>query len=1184
MLLDLISKDNNFNSIYQRLTAKNELIVHGLTNSAKSFVIANLFKKQKKHLLYIVNNHHEAQTYYREIKNLLGEDVEVHNFLCQEISPYDQINSDVQVTSSQLKIFSTWQSDKPSLTVITFKAFSQLYIQRKLLEESGLKIKLNDEYEPLDIARKLVELGYSQQFMVENRGQFSHRGDILDVYPLQGEATRIEFFGESVDSIRTFSISSQRSIDKLDSIEIHPRYSIIRSDADALEEKLINLVKEYSSKLDEETREGLELSLSHNLSSENKTLYWEGVEYYKSHLGQGYSTLFEYLPEAENLQLVLDEWEDLLIHNQDWQNKIQNQYKDGLNTGKLLPIENDLFLESSEIVQKIKSYKRRLYLQVVEELDASSDDLSTELRTFPAERFASKVEEFVAYIKQSLREQKRVIIFSEQPQRASGILKEWDINCVYLTVNHDFEAIDREQVIIQRDGLEEGCKIPELDLVILTDRELFGRSRQAVARQKNKKQEKEKELEQQRRKNAYTDIADLNAGDFVIHYKHGLGMYQGTDLVELTGIGKQEYLILEYAGEARVLIPVDQVNLLSRFDLAGDAKPKLSNLGGNEGTRTKTRVRKSVKKVAQDLVALYARRAKQQGYIYQMDTPWQLEMEDAFPYDETEDQLKAIMNVKSDMESQKLMDRLICGDAGFGKTEVIIRAIFKVIMEGKQVAVLVPTTVLAQQHFNVMRDRYAPYPIKMGLLSRFKSAKEQKDTIKLLRTGECDLVIGTHRLLQKDIQFKELGLLVIDEEQRFGVSHKEKLKELRKDLDVISMSATPIPRTLHMSLAGIKDISLIATAPTNRLPVKTFVGEYKQSVIRNAILHEIERGGKVFFLHNRVESIQQIAYSIMDLVPEANVRVAHGQMKPQELEDTMFAFVNNEFNVLVCTTIIETGLDISDANTIVINRANTFGLSQLYQLRGRVGRSSTQAYAYLLYDSAADLSETARQRLKAIKELTNLGAGYQVALRDMEIRGVGNVFGAEQHGHMVAVGASLYFKMLGDAIAEVKGEKSAIEEIENSCTLDIKVSAFFPETWITDEHQRMNEYKRLSLIDNEKDLDSIVAEWSDRFGRLPIEAQSLIEVSKIKLFANTKNIANIIEEAGEVKIYANLRLQKWLRSQKNLPQFIQSKTMFKPGTAGGMKNAQSHILLKSEYMDVDQKLEAIRAILEVLEV
>lgn len=1184
MLLDLIEKENNFNTIFHRLTAKNELIVHGLTNSAKSFVIANLFKQLRKHTLFVVNNHHEAQTYYREIKNLLGENFPVLNFLCQEISPYDQINSDVQVTSSQYEIFSAWSEDNPSITIITFKAFSQIYIQKELLEKSSLEIKCDETIEPLDLSRKLVELGYSKQFMVENRGQFSHRGDILDVYPLNGEPTRIEFFGDSIESIRNFSISSQRSINKLEKFSVHPRYSIIRSENDGLEEKLISLFKDYSSKLDEETREGLELSLSHNISAENKLLYWEGVEYYRSILGQGFSSLFDYLPTESNLQFIFDEWEDLLLYNRSWQDKIQAQYEDGINIGKLLPIESSLYLDAAKITEQMKSFKKRLYLQNVEELDSSADDLSVEIRTLPTERFASKVEDFVAYIKKNIREGERVIIFSEQPQRAMGILKEWDIQCLYFTINEDYEAIPQDHVIIQRDGLEEGTRIPELNLLILTDRELFGRSRQAVARQKNKKKDKEKELEKHRRKNAYTDIADLNVDDYVIHYKHGLGIYKGTEMVELTGIGKQEYLILEYAGEARVLIPVDQVNLLSRFDMAGDAKPKLSKLGGNEWTRTKTRVRKSVKKIAQDLVALYARREKQRGHIYQHDTPWQLEMEDAFPYDETEDQLKAIVNVKADMESEKLMDRLICGDAGFGKTEVIIRAIFKVMMEGKQVAVLVPTTVLAQQHFNVMRDRYAPYPIKMGLLSRFKSAKEQKETIKALRTGECDLVIGTHRLLQKDIQFKELGLLVIDEEQRFGVSHKEKLKEIRKDLDVISMSATPIPRTLHMSLSGIKDISLISTAPTNRLPVKTFVGDYKSSVVRNAILHEIERGGKVFFLHNRVESIQEIAYEIADLVPEANVRVAHGQMKPQELEDTMFSFVNNEFNVLVCTTIIETGLDISDANTIIINRANTFGLSQLYQLRGRVGRSDVQAYAYLLYSSAADLSETARQRLKAIKELTNLGAGYQVALRDMEIRGVGNVFGAEQHGHMVAVGASLYFKMLGDAISEVKGEKSNLEEFENSCVIDIKVSAFFPETWIPDEHQRMNEYKRLSLIDNQKDLDNIVAEWSDRFGRLPSEAKYLIEVSKIKLFANTKNISSITEEAGEVKIYANLRLQKWLRSQRALPQIIQSKTMFKPGTAGGMKNAQSHILLKSEYMDVDQKLESVREILQVLEV
>ena len=1184
MLLDLIQKDTDFHNLFHELTSKPELIVHGLTNSAKSFILANVFKRLNKHLIFIVNNHHEAQTYFREIKNLLGEAYSVHNFPSQEISPYDQINSDVSVTSSQYQVFKNWESiSESSFTVMTFKAFSQLYIKKDLLEKASLKIDDSLKIDPLDLAEKLIELGYSKQFMVENRGQFSHRGDILDIYPLCGEATRIEFFGDEIESIRSFSIHSQRSIQKVESLTVHPRYSIIRSRGDTLEEKILNRLKEYSANLDQETREGLELSLTNHIE-DSSAEYWEGVEYYKSFLSQGSSDLFDYLPSADNLHLVFDEWQDLLLQSERWQAKVKEQYRDGVNLGKLIPIEKDLFLDSKAAAEKIKNFSHRLYLQSVEELDQSEKPLSLELLSYPSERFASKVEDFTAHIKDNLRKGSRIVIFSEQPQRVIGILKEWDINCLYLNSSQDLEDFPTSLVIVLRDGLEEGCKLPRFNLLILTDRELFGRSRQAVAKQKNQKADKELEAEKQKRKNAYTDIADLNSGDYVIHYKHGLGIYRGTEIIELSGIGKQEYLAVEYASEARVLIPVDQVNLLSRFDLAGDVKPKLSKLGGNEWTRTKKKVRKSVKKIAQDLVALYARRAQQKGHIYQADTPWQLEMEDAFPYDETEDQLKAIVSVKSDMESDKLMDRLICGDAGFGKTEVIIRAIFKVIMEGKQVAVLVPTTVLAQQHFNVMRDRYAPYPIKMGLLSRFKSAAEQKETIRALRTGECDLVIGTHRLLQKDVQFKELGLLVIDEEQRFGVSHKEKLKDLRKDLDVISMSATPIPRTLHMSLSGIKDISLIATAPTNRLPVKTFVGEYKSSVVRNAILHEIERGGKVFFLHNRVESIQEIAFEIAELVPEASIRVAHGQMKPQELEDTMFAFVNSEFDILVCTTIIETGLDISDANTIIINHANTFGLSQLYQLRGRVGRSDIQAYAYLLYNSAADISETARQRLKAIKELNNLGSGYQVALRDMEIRGVGNVFGGEQHGHMLAVGASLYFKMLNDAISEVKGEKSEIEEFENSCIIDIKVSAFFPQSWIDDEHQRMNEYKRLSMIDNEDDLHNIIVEWSDRFGRLPAEAKNLIEITNIKLLANKKQIASICEEQGELKIFANLRLQKWLSVQRQLPQHVQSKTNFKAGSFGGAKNSQSHIGLKSAFMDTETKLEALRKILEIIEI
>jgi transcription-repair coupling factor (superfamily II helicase) len=1180
LVLELIQADQSFNTIYHKLTASEQSIVYGLTNSAKSFILANIFKRQQKHMVFVVQNFHEAQNYHRELSNLLGSKHKVLNFLVQQISPYDQINPDVNVTASQYEIFRNWQQAEPSLVICSYKALSQLYIAKEIFENETIKLKIDQEVDPVELSLKLTRLGYIKQFMVENRGQFSIRGDIVDIYPMVGEPSRIELFGDNIESIREFSIGSQRSTKKLTTIEAEPRYSVLRKENDNLGDRLLSLLKEHSTKLDETQKDLLEVSLESNFKAED-SLYFEGVEYYREFLDppKASNTLFDYLPD--DMQLVLDEWQDLAINLTDWQDKLSAQYKESLSAGKLLPLNSKLYLEFEQIKANLEPHKRRLYIQTMP--DESS--LGLEISSFPSERFSSKVEEFVDYIKKQLRNQERLIIYSEQPQRVSGILKEWDIKCTYLNETQtqtDLDAISPDTALILRDGLDEGCKFPDLKLVILTDRELFGKSRQAIARQKSqKRKDEDAKAAQQTRKNVYTDIAEIRDGDHVIHYKHGLGIYRGTESVELQGVGTLEYLAVEYAGETRVLIPVDQVNLLSRFDMGPDVKPKLSKLGGNEWTRTKKKVRKSVKKIAQDLVTLYAQRAKQRGHIYQPDTPWQLEMEDAFPYDETEDQLKAIVNVKQDMECEKLMDRLICGDAGFGKTEVIIRAIFKVIMEGKQVAVLVPTTVLAQQHFDVMHDRYAPYPIKMGLLSRFKSAKEQKETINSLKLGECDLVIGTHRLLQKDIQFKDLGLLVIDEEQRFGVSHKEKLKDLRKDLDVISMSATPIPRTLHMALSGIKDISLISTAPTNRLPIKTFTGEYKESILRNAILNELERGGKIFFLHNRVESIQRIAYEIAELVPEAKVRVAHGQMKPTELEDTMFSFVNNEFNVLVCTTIIETGLDISDANTILINKANNFGLSQLYQLRGRVGRSNIQAYAYLLYDNAAEISETARQRLKAIRELTNLGAGYQVALRDMEIRGVGNVFGGEQHGHMLAVGASLYFKMLEDAINETRGEASEIESYENSCSVDLKIAALFPGNWIPEEKHRMNEYKRLSLIDKEADLDILLAEWSDRFGRLPQEAKNLVEISRLKILANKAQIISIMQEGGDIKINCNIRLQQWLQNQRKLDSRLQSKTMFKPGSFG-TRAAQTHILFKADFMEAEAMIEAVRDILLVL--
>jgi transcription-repair coupling factor (superfamily II helicase) len=656
----------------------------------------------------------------------------------------------------------------------------------------------------------LVYLGYNKVSTVENKGQFSQRGDITDIYPLVGEPIRIEFFGDNIESIRSFNLSTQRSIKKVQEFDIHPRFSVVRSKKDGLKEAIIK-------KFDHN-------NLTDPLK-ETEELYWEGIEYFREFTDQKASGFFQFLPG--NCHLIFDEWQDLFTQIDHYLERQVAIYDDAITKSKILPLSEPLYFDSNYIRGYIDKVKQKLYLQTLSE---EKEELSYEIKSYPTERFSSKIENFVQYIKESIFKKKTVLIYSEQPQRVLGIMKEWDIPAEYLGSDDDIDTLiknfSHKKVYIQRDGVEEGFHLVDLDLIVLTDRELFGKSRQAVAKQKKKIDQAA--AAKRDAKNIYTDISEIQAGNYVVHYKHGVGIYRGTEMIELdNGNIKAEYLAIEYADEARVLIPVDQVNMLSRFNVNQEVKPRLSKLGGTEWERTKSKVKKSVRKIAQDLINLYALRSKQTGYKYPPDTPWQIEIEDAFPYQETEDQLKSITEIKVDMESEKLMDRLICGDAGFGKTEVILRAVFKVIMEGRQVAILVPTTVLAQQHFDVFSDRYAPYPIRVGLLSRFRTASQQKEVVQKLKIGEVDLVIGTHRLLQKDIQFKDIGLLVIDEEQRFGVAHKEKLKQIRKDLDVVSMSATPIPRTLHMSLSGIRDISLITTAPTNRKPVKTYVGEFK---------------------------------------------------------------------------------------------------------------------------------------------------------------------------------------------------------------------------------------------------------------------------------------------------------------------------------------------------------------------
>ncbi|MBX9721078.1 MAG: transcription-repair coupling factor, partial [Candidatus Obscuribacterales bacterium] len=732
-------------------------------------------------------------------------------------------------------------------------------------------------------------------------------------------------------------------------------------------------------------------------------------------------------------------------------------------------------------------------------------------------------------------------------------------------LNQEWLQSQAPGVWITRHGFVGGFRLEDVKLISVTDAELFGQKRKPTT---YRRPVAEKNYER------FTSVSDLKVDDYVVHLKHGIGQFIGVQRIAYDN-QTREYLAVQYSGDDRLYVPVDQINLLSRYRGSGDSAPKLSRLGGADWESTKRKVKKSVQAIAEELVRLYAIRAQQEGFQSLPDTPWQYEMEEAFSFEETPDQWQAIEEVKKDMESHKPMDRLICGDVGFGKTEVAIRSIFKTVMSGRQAVVLVPTTVLAQQHFNTLVDRFAPYPIKIGLLSRFRTAKEQKEVVARLATGGCDIVVGTHRLLQKDIVFKDLGLVVIDEEHRFGVAHKEKLKALRVMVDILTMSATPIPRTLNMALTGVRDMSLINTPPVNRSPVKTYVGEYRPQLVRTAILHELERGGQVFFLHNRVETIERIALELKELVPEARVIIGHGQMQERELENVMLEFSNHEADILVCTTIIESGLDIPNANTIIIDQSDKLGLAQMYQIRGRVGRSDLQAYCYCLYRPEKILTDQAQNRLKAIREFTTLGSGYQIALRDMEIRGVGNILGSEQHGHMVAVGFELYCKLLGESVSELQGRQVAAEA---DTQIDINVTAFLPEEYVPDAEHRIIEYKRLADVRSERELIILTDEWRDRFGPIPDPVRNLVQIVKLRLIASRANVLAVKPDMVGLRMMVNYRLNQWLPVQNKLPKHLAQRTTYKPGSPGAL-GPTPYILVKSEGLEPVEQLNLLEELL-----
>ncbi len=966
-----------------------------------------------------------------------------------------------------------------------------------------------------ELKKLLIATGYERMAQVEGSGQFAIRGGIIDIYPLTEEnPVRIELWDNDVDSIRYFDIESQRSIDRIEKVTIYPAKEIILSKEtlNAGMEKIKAELKVCAAKLSAggriEEAYRLKKSVSEALEEMNTLIDSVSLDSYIGYFCENTVSLLDYFPR-ENTVIFVDEPARVAERAEVVELEFRESMAHRLENGYLLPGQTALITDTKSTFAHISCYKSVL-LAALEQKPKYFDVSHTfYLSAQNVSPYNSSFETLVKDLTQWKKRGYRVLLLSGSRTRARRLaddLRGFELLAYYR------EDLDTEikpgEIMVTCGSVHRGFEYPLIKFVVITETDIFGVEKKSKKRKFTGDGKK------------IVSFNDLSIGDYVIHEGHGLGIYRGIEQIVVDRVAR-DYIKIEYGDGGNLYVLATNLDTIQKYGgaVAGSSdgegkKPKLNNLGGQEWHKTKAKVKGAVKEIAKELVELYAQRQAKEGFVYGPDTVWQKEFEEMFPYEETADQLNAIDAAKKDMESTKIMDRLICGDVGYGKTEVAIRAAFKAVQEGKQVVYLVPTTILAQQHYNTFCQRMKDFPVTVEQLSRFRTLKEQQKAIDGLKKGFVDIVIGTHRVLSKDVVYKDLGLLIIDEEQRFGVTHKEKIKQLKSNVDVLTLTATPIPRTLHMSLIGIRDMSVLEEPPMDRLPIQTFVLEYNEEVIREAINRELARNGQVYYVYNRVNGIDEIADKIAKLVPEAQVGYAHGQMSERQLEKIMFEFINGEIDVLVSTTIIETGLDISNVNTMIIHDADKLGLSQLYQLRGRVGRSNRTSYAFLMYKRDKLLKEVAEKRLQAIREFTDLGSGFKIAMRDLEIRGAGNILGAQQHGHMEAVGYDLYCKMLNEAVKTLKGE---IVPKDFETTVEMKVNAYIPEGYIKNETLKLDTYKRIAGVETEEEYNDMQDELVDRFGDMPESVSNLLLISYIKSLAHNADITEINANRAEIR-------------------------------------------------------------------
>ncbi len=1096
-----------FNDIRDNIILKNLPVqVTGCIDSQKCHLISGLGEGYRYKVI-VTYNDLKAKEIYEDYRLY---DREVYLYPAKDIIFYSADIHGNAIVRERLRILQKIIEKKDATIIVTLDGGMDRLLPLELVKERIITITQTSVIKMEELNAALVHLGYERQAQVESPGDFAVRGGIIDIFPLTEDTPyRVELWGDEIDSIRTFDVSSQRSIEQVEQLVIYPAAEIIPDEnrMKAGIKRLEEEEKQYYKKLRDQFKTE-EAARIHQIVSEFKDNLggFQGSMALESYINYFYDrtvSLFHYFDQEDTI-FFMDEPGRIIEKGE----AVETEFHEGMigriEKGYILPGQMDVIYGYKEVM----GFLANKTLILVSTMEVKNNFYTPKKKyDFTVQTVASYHKNFDVLVKDLERWKKnkyRVILLSGSRTRAMRLsedLQEYNLNAFY---SEDMDRmLQSGEIMVAYGNLRRGFEYPLIKLVVISESDIFGSEK--------KKKRKKSSYEG----NKIQSFTELTPGDFVVHENHGLGIYKGIEKIEVDKVTK-DYIKIEYGGGGVLYILATGLDVIQKYSGSEGRKPKLNKLNSIEWKNTKAKVRGAVKEIAKDLVDLYAQRQSKAGYQFSSDTVWQKEFEEAFPYEETDDQLNAIEATKNDMESSRIMDRLICGDVGYGKTEIAIRAAFKAVSDGKQVVVLVPTTILAQQHYNTLVQRMMDFPVSVDVMSRFRSPTEQKKTLERLKKGSLDIVVGTHRVLSNDVKFKNLGLLIVDEEQRFGVTHKEKIKQLKKDVDVLTLTATPIPRTLHMSLVGIRDMSVLDEPPVDRLPIQTYVLEHNDEIIREAISRELARGGQVYYVYNRVNGIDDVADTVAKLVPEANVAFAHGQMNEHTLEKIMFEFISGEIDVLVSTTIIETGLDISNVNTMIIDDADRLGLSQLYQLRGRVGRSNRTAYAFLMYRRDKMLKEIAEKRLHAIKEFTELGSGFKIAMRDLEIRGAGNLLGAEQSGHMEAVGYDLYCKMLNEAVRSVKGEETEEETFET--TVDMDLDAYIPSTYIKNEVQKLDVYKRIAEIENEEEMMDMQEELVDRFGDLPSAVNNLLNIALLKAICHHVFIAGLTHKENEVKL------------------------------------------------------------------